>query len=312
MPRYWECPNCRALLTRERLEAAGGVCPYCDARVGPPSEFADPDAPPLDFDEPRGPAPIVVPATVGGKLAIAARLLVERLPLVAALVFLFKLPANAGIEVLIERRGAAAHPLAPLMLKFVVEIFFDPIVTAAVLIVLAQRMSGVAMPFRAALRGGLDFWWWLLAARVIKQLTILVVGFGAFIPEFGPFRILFLIPMLFLVIRYALVDEVVVLDHAPILDSRRQSSDVVLGRVWQVIGGGFGSLVLLLFLAQLVGRWAEGVDLLDDPMARGLLITVFDVLAVYNTIVLFLIFWEASREPGEKIDAKPDFEEEFL
>ncbi|OJW05539.1 MAG: hypothetical protein BGO49_02135 [Planctomycetales bacterium 71-10] len=310
MPRYWECPSCRALLTRERLEAAAGVCPYCDARVGPPADFADPDAPPAEPEGARRLASIAVPATIGGKLATAAKLLVEQLPLIAGVVLLFKLPTNTGLEIILERRGAGAHPLAPIMLKFVVELFFDPVATAAVLVALAGRMSGRATPFPVALRAGLDSWWWLFAARLVKQLTIMAVGLGLLFPELGPARVVFAIPMLVLVVRYALVDEAVVLDHTPVLESRRRSSELVTGRAWQVVGAGFGSLVALLFLAQLTGQWAERLGLVEDPLARGLLVTLFDVLAVYNTIVLFLIYWEARSGPAGEIAPRPTLEED--
>jgi hypothetical protein len=299
-------------LTRERLEARAGVCPYCDARVGHPAEFADPDAPPAELAEPRRFPPVAVPPTVGGKLAMAARLLGEQLPLLAAVVVLFKLPANVGLEMILERRGAGAHPLAPLGLKFAVELFFDPISTAAVLVAMAARMSGRATTFPIALRAGLDSWWWLFAARLVKQLTIMAVGFGLLIPELGPFRVFFAIPMLFLVIRYALVDEVTVLDHVPIMDSRRRSSELVTGRAWQVVGAGFGSLLALLLLAQVVGGWVERTGLIEDPLARGLLVTLFDVLAVYNTIVLFLIYWEARTGPEGATAIKPAIEEEVF
>lgn len=310
MPRYWECPSCRALLTRERLEAAAGVCPYCDARVGSPAEFTDPDAPSARPEGARRLPPIEVPATVGGKLATAARLLVEQLPLIAALVVLFKLPANAGLEVILERRGAGGDPLARGLLKLVVDLFFDPIATAAVLIALAERMVGRAAPFRDVVRAGLDSWWWLLAARLVKQLSIAVVGFGLLIHELGPVRIVLVIPMLVLVVRYALVDEVVVLDHTPVLDSRRRSSELVTGRVWQVVGAGLGSLIAFLLLGQLVDQWAERMGFLKDPLARGLLLTLIDVLAVYNTIVLFLIYWEARTGPGGGDAVKPALEED--
>ncbi|WP_337174192.1 hypothetical protein [Paludisphaera sp.] len=312
MSRYWECPSCRALLTRERLEATSGVCPYCDARVGPAAEFADPDALPVEAAAARPLPPVAVPATIAGKLGMAAWLLVEQLPLIAGLVILFKLPANAGLEIIIERRGEAAHPLAPLLLKLAVELFFDPIVTAAVLVTMAARMSGRATTFPVALRAGLDSWWWLLAARVVKQLTIMAAGFGLLFPALGPLRILFVFPMLFLVVRYALVDEVTVLDHAPVLDSRRRSSELVSRRALTVVAAGFGSLIALVLVIQAIGGWAERVGLIEDPIARGASTTLFDVLAVYNTIVLFLIYWEARTGPEGATAFKPAVEEEVL
>ena len=67
MPRYRECPSCRALLTEDQLTATEGLCPYCDARVGDHGEFASPDAAP-DFRRRRPLAPLSVPEPLGGKL----------------------------------------------------------------------------------------------------------------------------------------------------------------------------------------------------------------------------------------------------
>lgn len=310
MPRYWECPSCRALLTRERLEAAAGVCPYCDARVGPAAEFADPDAPPAPAEGGRRLAPVVVPPTAVGKLATAARLLGEMLPLVAALVVVFKLPANAGVEMIVERRAAGMHPLTPLVLKGLVELFFEPLTTAALLHAVAARMAGGSLSFQVAARAGVDSWARLFAARLIKVAFILAVGLGAFVPELGPARVLFAIPMLVLVIRYSLVDEAVVLEHTPVLDSRRRSSELVSGRWMQVVAAGIGSLAILLILSRLIGGWADRVGLLGDPLARALLDTLFDLLAVYYSIALFLIYWEARADAEGEYAFKPALEED--
>jgi hypothetical protein len=86
----------------------------------------------------------------------------------------------------------------------------------------------------------------------------------------------------------------------------------VTGRAWQVVGAGFGSLLALLLLAQVVGGWVERTGLIEDPLARGLLVTLFDVLAVYNTIVLFLIYWEARTGPEGATAIKPAIEEEVF
>ena len=101
MRSFRECPSCRALLTEEQLATSGGTCPYCDHRLptnGGSSGGADrgpdnPYAPPLAVTGDQVES-LTVPRGLGGKIAMAAVLLAEQLPLFAALVLTIWVPGR--------------------------------------------------------------------------------------------------------------------------------------------------------------------------------------------------------------------------
>ncbi|WP_165243962.1 hypothetical protein [Paludisphaera soli] len=310
MPRFWECPSCRALLTRERLEATAGRCPYCDARVGAPAEFADPDAPPAH--QPRGarPGPFVVPGTVAGKLAASFQLLFEHLAVIAGLVLMIALPSNAAVELIVARNFDAADQFAALRLKVLVDKFFGPIAAAGVVTLLAARMGGRSITFLEAVRAGIDSWLRVLAARIVAAFFILISCFGFLLPGLPPaLRALFLLPGLVLTVRYCLVDQVAVLEPTPILETRRRSAELVSGRAWPIVGAASASFLLIVGFSILVGRAAEAVGILEDPLARALCDSVLDVFAVFFSILLFLFYWEARSEREGDVAFKPALEE---
>ncbi|MDG3005754.1 hypothetical protein [Paludisphaera mucosa] len=310
MPRYWECPSCRALLTRERLESTAGACPYCDARVGPPAEFADPDAPPAESAG-RRLAPIAVPRTGAGKLAASLRLFFENLPLIAALVLMIKLPSNAAVELIAARQGGPTDPLANLMLKGVVDLFFGPIYAAAVLTIMADRMAGRPSTFLEAARAGIDAWGRVFAARLLAGLSIFLAGsLGILLRDLPPIiRLVLLIPGIVLAVRYCLVDEVIVLEHTAILDSRRRSADLVSGRAWRIVGAGAAALAIIGVVSVLVGETADRAGLLDGPLTRALCDCLLDVFAVFYSILLFLFYWEARAERESDVALDPALED---
>jgi hypothetical protein len=310
MPRFWECPSCRALLTRERLEATAGRCPYCDARVGAPAEFADPDAPPAQ--PPRGArsGPFIVPETVAGKLAASVRLLAENFAVIAGLVLMIALPSNAAVELIVARGLDPADALATFRLKILLGTFFGPIPAAGVVTLLAARMGGRPTTFLEAARAGIDSWLRVLAARLVAASLILTPCLAAVLPGLPPpIRILLLLFSLLLFLRYCLVDQVAVLERTPILETRRRSAELVSGRAWRIVAAASASFLLIVGLSILVDRAAEAAGFLDDPLARALCESVLDVFAVFFSILLFLFYWEARSEREGDLAFKPALEE---
>ncbi|AMV37118.1 hypothetical protein [Planctomyces sp. SH-PL62] len=309
MSRFWECPSCRALLTRERLEAGAGCCPYCDARVGAPADFADPDASPAEPGEARS-APFIVPATVAGKLHASFALLLEQFPVIAGLVLMIALPSNAAVEMIVSRDADPNDLFAALRLKVLVDKFFGPIHAAAVITLLAARMGGRRTSFLDAARAGIDSWPRVLASRAVAAFFILIASVGFLLPGLPPpIRALMLLPGIVLTIRFCLVDEVAVLEDAPLLQTRRRSAELVSGRAWLIVAASTAAFLLIAAFSLAVGRLASAAGILEDPLARALCDTVLDVFAAFFTILLFLFYWEArsGREGG--VAFKPALEE---
>jgi len=312
MSRYWECPACRALLTRERLEAAAGACPYCDARVGEPADFADPHAPPDHAGGARF-APFAVPATGLGKIFASFRLFAEQFAVIAGLTAMIALPSNIVVETIVARELDANDPLAALRLKVVVDKFFGPIHAAAVIALLAARMEGRPTSFLDAARVGLQLWPRVLGARIVATVFILAACFGFLLPGLPPgLRALMLIPGIVLTVRYCLVDEVAVLESTPLLSSRLRSAELVAGRAWAIIATSIASFALIAAVSILVGRLASDAELLDSPLPRALCDTVLDVFSVFFSIVLFLFYQEARSGREHAPAFKPSLEEHPL
>lgn len=215
MSSYRECPSCRALLTGGQLSSCNGVCPYCggklpfndDQAFGSDMDLDNPYAPPKTaLQESRG--RLSVPASFGGKMVMAFRLLFGQLPLIAALVLTIWIPGHLLIDLALADNPNRADSLTILQLSQLVEFVFGPIYAAGIITALAARMAGRKTSYLEAMRSGLHHWGRLFAARVIASLSVLI-GFLAFI-----------IPGLVLATRFMLIDEVVVLEGAGAWDSR--------------------------------------------------------------------------------------------
>ncbi len=283
MSRFRECPSCRALLTEDQLNSSQGTCPYCDARVGAPGEYADPDAAPT-VRRRRPLAPLEVPYTLGGKLLLSFQLLFEQMPLIAALVLMIKLPSNVAIELIAEKHANPADPFGALWLVALVELFFGPIYAAGIVTMLANRMSGHATSFRDATKVGVDKWATLFAARIVANVYIFC-GLLAFI-----------IPGIVLAIRYSLIDEVVVLENATVADSRHRSAALVRGKGFTIFQAGLVSRLIIVAFASVVARLAGDAGLIGDPVARACFDCLINVFAISFSILLFLYYWEAQTE----------------
>ncbi len=283
MPLYRECPSCRALLTEEQLNSTRGLCPYCDSRVGESDEFASPDAAP-DFRRRRSLAPISVPEPIGGKLGTALFLLFEQFAIIAGLMLIIKLPSNIAIEVIADRNPNPVDPFEVLRLRFLVDLFFGPIYMAGVVTLLANRMAGLPTTFSEAARAGLHNWARLFAAQIVARIFI-VCGL-----------ILFIVPGVVLAVRYCLIDEAVVLEGAGAADSRARSSALTAGKELKILAAGAASIFLAVSFGVLVVDLAEQAGLLEHPAARAAVFSLADVFTIFNSIVLFLYYWEARAE----------------
>ena len=134
MSSYRECPSCRALLTSGQLSAGAGVCPYCggkltldrDSPYGSDLDLENPYAPPRSaLGDGRSRLPI--PASFGGKMVMAFRLLFGQLPLFAALVLTIWVPGHLLIDMAIAGNPNQADTLVVLQLGQLVEFVFGQI-----------------------------------------------------------------------------------------------------------------------------------------------------------------------------------------
>jgi len=218
------------------------------------------------------------------RLARACRLLVLHLPLIATIVLFVWFPATCLIDSLLPPDADAQRLQAAAW----VELLFGPIATAGLLQALAALEEGDAPGPLAALRAGFDHAGRLLKARLAAGVLMLL-GFLALV-----------VPGLILMVRWALLDAVVVLEDTGVRAGLARSARLTRGRRWSLLvtgvlclAGGWGVDAVL----ELPKTLAPALDVL--PM-RVAIDCAGNVVGSVLDIVLFLFYVEARREEAAR------------
>ncbi len=303
MSSYRECPSCRALLTGGQLSACNGVCPYCGGKLPPErdrsfgSDFdiENPYEPPRsELSSAHG--QLSIPASFGGKMVMAFRLLFGQLPLFAALVLTVWIPGHLLIDAALADNPNRGNNLTVLELSQLVEFVFGPIYAAGILTALAARMLGQKISYVEAMQAGLHHWGRLFAARLIAGLSVLL-GFLAFI-----------IPGLILATRFMLVDEVVVLEGAGAWESRQRSSQLTWGKALQIFRAWVVSVALIMVFSLSLARVLDLAGLLKDPLVADACDCLISVFAVFFNCLIFLYYCEARQQEAARQSTVPSHE----
>ena len=291
MSSYRECPSCRALLTSGQLTAGAGVCPYCGGKLaldrdptnGSDFDLENPYAPPRSSPgDGRGRLPI--PASFGGKMVMAFRLLLGQLPLFAALVLTIWVPGHLLIDMAVAGKPNQADSLTALQLGNLVEIVFGPIYSAGIITALAARMAGEKTSYVEAMRAGLHHWGRLFGARIVAGL---LVGLGI---------VALIVPGLVLAVRYSLIDEVVVLEGAGARVARQRSSQLTWGKGLLIFRAGVVSIALIMTFSIALAKLLDLAGLQNQVLAADACDCLISVFAVFFSCLLFLYYWEARQQ----------------
>lgn len=291
MSSYKECPSCRALLTGGQLSAGSGVCPYCGGKLtldrdlphGSDLDLENPYAPPRSsLDDGRSRLPI--PASFGGKMVMAFRLLFGQLPLFAALVLTIWVPGHLLIDMAVAGNPNQADTLVVLQLGQLIELVFGPIYAAGIITALAARMSGEKMSYLEAMRAGLHHWGRLFGARLVAGLFVFL-GLIALI-----------IPGLILATRFMLIDEVVVLEGAGAWKSRQRSTQLTWGKALQIFRAWVVSIALMVTFSLSLAKLVDLAGLQNHSLVADACDCLSSVFAVFFNCLLFLYYWEARQQ----------------
>ena len=305
MSSYKECPSCRALLTGGQLSAGSGVCPYCGGKLtldrdlphGSDLDLENPYAPPRSsLDDGRSRLPI--PASFGGKMVMAFRLLFGQLPLFAALVLTIWVPGHLLIDMAVAGNPNQADTLVVLQLGQLIELVFGPIYAAGIITALAARMSGEKTSYLEAMRAGLHHWGRLFGARLVAGLFVLL-GLIALI-----------IPGLILATRFMLIDEVVVLEGAGAWKSRQRSTQLTLGKALQIFRAWVVSIALMMTFSLSLAKLVDLAGLQNHSLVADACDCLSSVFAVFFNCLLFLYYWEA-RQQEANVESEIRKEEEI-
>ena len=291
MSSYRECPSCRALLTGGQLSAGSGVCPYCGGKLtldrdlphGSDLDLENPYAPPRSsLDDGRSRFPI--PASFGGKMVMAFRLLFGQLPLFAALVLTIWVPGHLLIDMAVAGNPNQADTLVVLQLGQLIELVFGPIYAAGIITALAARMSGEKTSYLEAMRAGLHHWGRLFGARLVAGLFVFL-GLIALI-----------IPGLILATRFMLIDEVVVLEGAGAWKSRQRSTQLTWGKALQIFRAWVVSIALMVTFSLSLAKLVDLAGLQNHSLVADACDCLSSVFAVFFNCLLFLYYWEARQQ----------------
>jgi hypothetical protein len=118
----------------------------------------------------------------------------------------------------------------------------------------------------------------------------------------GAFLVALSFLILFLLVRFALVDSVVVLDGASPLTAWRRTAAITAGQRWSILGTAAVLFVLIFGLAVIGGQAFRAVPGANHFVARVLFDCVLAVSQSLFTISLFLFYW---RKQGILAPAVP-------
>ena len=176
-----------------------------------------------------------------------------------------------------------------------IEGVFGPIYIGALIYALSRLKQHQVVTYTEAITVGFRNWgrlWW---ARFVAGI-IISLGFIALI-----------VPGILLAIRYALIDSVVILEGADASESRKRSSELTAGKMWQILGAYvFFSLVFFIFSFMIYIPLDVMIELGFIEQLSSMIICIFidcilDIIYAIIIIVMFLFYWE-SKDDGQQLD----------
>jgi hypothetical protein len=193
-------------------------------------------------------------------------------------------------------------PVQSLQVLLTIQVAFDPLVVSATLAALGRIKQGLPVAYASAMALGSAAWGRLLLVRFIINCAVALPALGAL--SVGPARsvgglaaglLLLLLAVLtvILLVRFAVVDSVVVLEGANAFGAWRRAAALTAGRRWPI----WWTLVLLflavLSFAMLVAQLFRVAPELNHFVVRVLFDCAVAVSQSLFTIALFLFYWRA-------------------
>ena len=187
------------------------------------------------------------------------------------------------------------------------QVVLDPFVVSAMLAALARIKQGAPVGYWQALAEGFGAWPRLMLVRFMAVWVLLLpsVGWlavstaGPAVQLVGGLALVGLsIVILVLLVRFALVDSVVVLGGASPLGAWRRAATVTAGQRWPILGVAGLLFVLIFGLAVIGGQTFRSVPGANHFVARVLFDCVLAVSQSLFTIALFLFYWRRQGHPA--------------
>jgi hypothetical protein len=217
------------------------------------------------------------------------RLLGRHLDLFTLIVLTVWFPAHLAANYL-QFFGAGAEPQRALSLVLMIELVFGPLVAGATITTLARIKQGMPTGYWVALGEGFNAWGRLLVVRVITGVLI-ALGLLALV-----------VPGLLLLVRYALVDSVAVLEGALAGEARQRSTALTAGLRWAIFWTGGLLFAGVVSLGILLSLLLDAIPPFNHFVIRVLVDSMLSVTQCVFTIALFLFYWRARMS----VTGRPD------
>ena len=194
--------------------------------------------------------------------------------------------------------GAAALSL---QLVLAIQLIFDPLVVCATLRALNRIKQGQAVGYAAAMAEGLAGWARLFFVRCIVNSAVVLPALGGLaINPAGARGLVAGIALLALaglilagLVRYAVVDSVVVLGGATTVTAWRRAAEITAGQRWRILGTATVLFVGIFASALLAAQVFKAAPALNHFVPRVMVDCALAVGQSVFTIALFLFYWRA-------------------
>ncbi len=188
-----------------------------------------------------------------------------------------------------------------LSLALAIQVMFDPLVVSATLAALARIKQGLPVGYLIAMSEGMAAWWRLFLVRLIVNCAVAVPALGGLgIQPSGPsglvaasLLVALAVLVLVLLVRYAVVDSVVVLEGGNAVTAWRRAARLTAGRRWPILGTAAVLFVVILSCAMLLGQAFKAAPELNHFVVRVLVDCVLAVGQSSFTVAFFLLYWRA-------------------
>ena len=229
------------------------------------------------------------------KFREAISLFSSNISLFSLIILTIWLPGNIIINYLFYFAFYGEDLIRLMEISMWIEWVFGPIYIGALIYALSRLKQYQMVTYTEAITAGFRNWkrlWW---ARFVAGIYI-TFGFIALI-----------VPGIFLTIRYALIESVVILEGADASESRKRSSELTAGKMWQILGAYvLFSLVFLIFSFMIYIPLDVMIELGFIEQLSSMIICIFidcilDIIYAIIIIVMFLFYWE-SKDDGQQLD----------
>jgi hypothetical protein len=192
-------------------------------------------------------------------------------------------------------------PLEAVRLGLMFQVIFDPLVVAATLAALSRIKRELPAGYRVVMTEGLAAWWRLFPVRFVIYLAVLLPTLGAALWRPGSAGTLLAglallaagALIIALVVRFAVIDSVVVLEGATVVTGWRRTAELTRGHRRTILAT-LGVLVgLTLGFAVGASQLFHAVPGANHFVVRVLFDCALAVSQSLFTIALFLVYWRS-------------------